>query len=143
MKWLLALLLSATAFADTSAGRPDPAKGVIVAAEDARRCFPGEQKFVTPSASDVERLEAGLARALKKIAADDGTARDVLERIDKDARWYVGTKRSIFVQGSCDGLGKHPSKCPPAVDDGGSCDWRIVFDLKRGTFERFATNNPL
>jgi hypothetical protein len=30
--------------------------------------------------------------------------------------------------------------CPPQVEDGGYCVWRIRYDVARGTFNHFHTN---
>jgi hypothetical protein len=145
MKWLLALMLSATAFADTSApapnARPNPANGVILTAEQARTCaYDTHESFVTPSVADVKRLEAGLAAALSKLTGS--SAAQVLKRLDTDVRFYLGTSDGIIaVHGFCKDIAYHrEGSCPPMVKDGGSCIWRIRFDTKRGTFDKFNTN---
>ena len=71
MKWLLTLMLSATAFADTSApapnARPNSANGIILTADQARVCSYTNESFMTVSVADVRRLEAGLTSALAAL----------------------------------------------------------------------------
>jgi hypothetical protein len=138
--------------ADTSA--PATAKSargrhVVLTAEEARVCG-GPGAFKTSSAADVKRLDAGLAKALKDAAAREANAyyrqgaAEVLARLSKDVRYYVGTADGfILVDGYCADMldaFKIRGNCPPMVDDGGSCIWRIRFDIKRGIFDRFGTN---
>jgi hypothetical protein len=145
-----ALLLSLSAVADTSASapRPNAANGIILTAKQARVCLGDRMNYVTPSESDVRRLESSLARALAGVAANDkngwlaAMATQVLERMAKDVRFYVGTADGfIYVYGYCADIIEHTGRaCPPRVSDGGSCIWYIRFDVTRGTLDRFRTN---
>ncbi len=146
----IALLVALNAFADVSVPAPaaKAAKGIILTGKQASACLGDHEKYVTPRASDVQRLESSLEPALADAAAThkngylrQGAAR-VLTRIGKDVRFYVGTADGyIHVYGYCPFLFEHASRtCPPDVSDGGSCIWRIRFDVKRGTFDEFGTN---
>jgi hypothetical protein len=140
----VALLFASQALADVSApsASPNSANGIILTEKDASRCMGAREKFNTPAASDVRRLEQTLAKALTDIAAKDPRAKEVSARIGKDIRFYVGTEDGfIQVLGFCAGIVERGGRtCPPSVKDGGSCIWRIRFDVKRGTFDRFDTN---
>jgi hypothetical protein len=113
----VALLVALSAFADASTPAPAPkaANGIILTGKQARACSGDREKYVTPPASEVQRLESSLSRALTDTAANH--------------------------KSGCTEIIEHmPRTCPPIVDDGGSCVWYIRFDVKRGTFDHFATN---
>jgi hypothetical protein len=149
MKWLVTLMLSATAFADTSAParRSKSTRHVVMSADEARACFGGNQKFVTPSAPDIKRLEAGLPRALGEVAADKknrfaAAAAGVLKELDQpEARFYVGTPGFVFVHGYRPDV-EIVRNCPHDDDDD-SASWHIEFDVKRGAFDHFEMTGGL
>jgi hypothetical protein len=146
----VALLVTLSAFADATAPAlpPRAANRIILTEKQAQACSGDGEKYVTPPASEVQRLESSLVRALTDAAANhkngysrQGAAR-VLMRMEKDIRFYVGTADGfIHVHGYCTEFIEHTGRtCPPMVADGGSCIWYIRFDVKRGTFDHFSTN---
>jgi hypothetical protein len=152
-----------TCVPQTTANLPavESARGVILTAKEAEACEPFTSKeragFAMPSLRDVQRIERALPSALAEIAAKvdryshvQTGAAEILGHLATDTLFYVGSSDGhIDVYGYCqDPRGgfvasndaNSESRCPPIVFDGGSCFWRIRFDVKRGTFDRFEFN---
>ena len=141
-----ALLCAAlTAFGDASVPTPPqsagkqaaPGKRIALTAEQARTCHGDRHPYVTPSTRDVQRLDASLVEALRQI----GSARRIVERVPGDTLFYTATKDGfIQVEGFCGHLAGSDRRCPPGVDDGGDCVWRIRYNVKTRQFDQFGTN---
>jgi hypothetical protein len=127
--------------------QPPGIGGVVVAVENAPRCFDTRDHYFMPAPADVGRLEALLPGAIASVANRNEEsyasvmARRLLKHLATDKRFFVGVdRRYVDVRGFCPYFVRGDD-CPPRVDDGGDCVWFIRFDIKRGTFDQFHTNS--
>ena len=150
-----ALVVAAAAASTVRADVSAPAARVVLKATDGvvihpDECLGRKDAFFTPSPAEVGRLEALLPAAIAAVAEKDPKsfrremAKHLLSHLATDRRYYTGVvadkeRHVIEVEGRCRIFGG-AARCPPEVDDGGDCVWHIRFDVKRGTFDQFATN---
>jgi hypothetical protein len=149
----MATVCSVAVFGDASVHADGKAaRGrIVLSAEQARQCHGTLGTYVTPSKSDLQRLEALLPGAVRHSVSDPtvavalrGKARRVADRMATDVLFYSATSDGfIEVQGFCADIVPDMArrKCPPVIVEGGSCVWRIRYQVKTETFDRFGANS--
>lgn len=99
-----------------------------------------------PTLEDIVRLENRLRPYLH--GASDRRARDIAASLDTYKRQYIGHsawgKRAIFVIGLCEEIWRRSDNWRRGIAlifDGGSCYFRVHFDVARQTFKYLEINN--
>ena len=142
---MVVLAVGAVALADTATAPLSTDDVMIVYAANAKKCRPG--KYFTPDLAEVQKATAQIREALRRYTRESSpqadSARAVLEHLTTYQRFYTGevTKRGkvIIVDGRCVEYVKE-AQCAAEIKDGGTCVWRLVWDVKRAAFVEFASN---
>ena len=146
MNWLVQILIALALLALVGISRPEVEPevgagwiavntnghpGVIVSEEDAGIFGTGAESFWMPSASDIVNVELA-------IQQDQGDLAHL--------RQYAGViedgERKVFVNGFCDDTGRNWQAEIVAVDDGGDCFFRAMYNVDSGELEYFRFNGP-
>jgi hypothetical protein len=143
---LVSMIWVVAAFGDAR-----PGARIALSADEARQCHGNRGVYLTPSKTDLQRLESLLLPALRHATSNSALtyslrdkARAIAARMATDTLFFTATGDGfIQVDGYCTDLLKSlgPRKCPPSVWDGGSCIWRIRYSTKTQTFDRFGANS--
>lgn len=134
-------------------GRPfqivtgDGFRGAIVPEPRARELAAGwgieADRFFTPTAADIEALEAGVVTHL--VAAAPPESPELWKKVPSYVRQYAGIfrdgKKLVLVSFLCDGDEDDDWKTSPVVvDDGGDCFFRLLYEPATKAFSGLTIN---